>query len=374
MQRKFTTQILFLSCLFVSVSHLYSSPPIKPTRLDLLNDLKINEVLAKPLSDVNKDGTFDASQDEFIEIYNNGLLTLTIGSFKIEVDDVVRFSSGAINLDLLPGDRIVVFGGGNPDPSDFSCGVYTATDGLHLSDNSSKIELITPILSIEKVTDNFTYNSVIDDVSWARNPDGTGAFVRHNSIIRGARYSPCLLNDDPTLPVKWVSFDASAESNAVNLSWSTINDNNFDYFTIESSSDLSKWDAIARVDNSVTGSATDNGIQTYKYRDFPKQNKVYYRIRENSKGDLVSYSNIRRVEIQSINKTTFIYPNPVKDLIEVVTPDFITQKIIFNSNGDIINVDYTQSKNINVSQISSGLYYIKILTDKGSNVYKFLKL
>ena len=79
--------------------------------------LIINEYLADPPAgpsgDANGDGTTNATQDEFVELVNNGTSPLDISGFTISDAIQIRFTvpSGKI---IPPGESAVVFGGGTP--------------------------------------------------------------------------------------------------------------------------------------------------------------------------------------------------------------------------------------------------------------------
>ena len=83
-------------------------------------ELRIVEILADPppgeSGDANRDGIRDSKEDEFVEILNEGLGTVVLAGISLSDDDVpersrFRFPAGAA---LEPGERAVLFGGGNP--------------------------------------------------------------------------------------------------------------------------------------------------------------------------------------------------------------------------------------------------------------------
>lgn len=76
------------------------------------NELIINEILAAPSLDVNGDGVFQSSDDEFIEIVNVSGKELDISGLIISDKTKIRHTipSGTILQNLEP---LVIFGGGN---------------------------------------------------------------------------------------------------------------------------------------------------------------------------------------------------------------------------------------------------------------------
>jgi len=76
-------------------------------------------------------------------------------------------------------------------------------------------------------------------------------------------------------------------------------------------------------------------------------------------------------EIASIS----VYPNPTKDWIHFDSPTPLKQVLVFDSTGKLvknINVDFT-AKNLDLSEISKGIYTVKFISDNRSSVKKIIK-
>lgn len=64
-----------------------------------------------------------------------------------------------------------------------------------------------------------------------------------------------------------------------------------------------------------------------------------------------------------------LYPNPSNDYINIDSPDVIQEIIVYNVLGEeVLRSNHT--KQINVSALASGIYNIKIITDKGTAIQK----
>ena len=74
-----------------------------------------------------------------------------------------------------------------------------------------------------------------------------------------------------------------------------------------------------------------------------------------------------------LNTQIAIYPNPVNDVLKIAVPSNISLNnvTIFNALGQIVMTDFRQ--NINVSNLSNGMYLIKIQTSEGLIHKKFTK-
>lgn len=74
-----------------------------------------------------------------------------------------------------------------------------------------------------------------------------------------------------------------------------------------------------------------------------------------------------------------VYPNPVQDQLFLTWADIVTQnKIevgIYDINGkSVINKSYNQKPTeINVSQLSSGVYFLKVISGEQSQVKRIIK-
>ena len=78
------------------------------------------------------------------------------------------------------------------------------------------------------------------------------------------------------------------------------------------------------------------------------------------------------------NTTSFcIYPNPAKDEIHISSEERIEEVRIYNINGQQTTVNSQQTSStgmtINISNLNSGVYFIKINTEKGNIVKTFIK-
>lgn len=163
--------------------------------------LRINEICYDPSNsaldgDANGDGTYDQTQDEFIEFVNVGSTPLDISKYKI-YDHVLATGLKTLrhtvaNGIILPaGGAMVVFGGGTATGT-FG-GAYVAVDvgsaGLSLN-NSGESVILTDSSGV--VVDTIDTDALSDNPneSYTRNPDITGDFVQHNQATPNVLFSP----------------------------------------------------------------------------------------------------------------------------------------------------------------------------------------
>ena len=169
-------------------------------------DVLINEFLADPpdgtAGDANRDGTRDASQDEFIELVNTTTHDIDISGYHILTrgtgSDTLRHVFAAPTI-LRSCSAIVVFGGGNTsfNPNDPAFGgaqvVKASSGGLSLVNSAGAITVQDAANTIVNLV-TYGGSSGLDadnNQSLTRSPDITGNFAQHLAASGGARaFSP----------------------------------------------------------------------------------------------------------------------------------------------------------------------------------------
>lgn len=108
--------------------------------------------------------------------------------------------------------------------------------------------------------------------------------------------------------------------------------------------------------------------------------RVYYHVIPYQSGITGTYR--LNVEITASNEieeygeiTIQLYPNPASDYLYVTIPESMTvnQLDIFNMEGQLIKTVGGNVFSINISQLSKGMYFIRIHTEKEVVIRKFIK-
>lgn len=171
------------------------------------------------------------------------------------------------------------------------------------------------------------------------------------------------------VPVTLLSFNAANETNQVKLAWTTTNEINTAYFTIERSNNGITFNQLGNV---------NAGNNNYSFIDVNPINDInYYRLKIIDKDGSFTYSKIITIN-SKLKGSISIFPNPVTNDLTVT---HLTAKS--NSTVTITGVDGKQllsqklvsgttQSTIDVSKLNSGLY---ILTINNSDVHtiKFIK-
>lgn len=114
--------------------------------------------------------------------------------------------------------------------------------------------------------------------------------------------------DCTPLPIEIISFNAIANSNKVELSWTTATEVNNDYFSVERSKDGITFEELFKID----GAGTSTSVKNYFEIDFhPLEGVSYYRLKQTDFNGSSTYSNVAPVRYQPNGNFGFsLFPNP----------------------------------------------------------------
>lgn len=90
--------------------------------------------------------------------------------------------------------------------------------------------------------------------------------------------------------------------------------------------------------------------------------------------DTSACENVTGVGIKAISDImTNIYPNPVKDILNVVSKDPIEQAFIYNATGALVRTITTNLQTIPVSNLPQGMYILVLQSPNGIAQHRFVK-
>lgn len=171
------------------------------------------------------------------------------------------------------------------------------------------------------------------------------------------------------LPVTFLNFSASKQQQNVLLSWQTANEINNNYFSIERSSGTNF---------NELGKINANDKHAYSYIDFkPLQGTNFYRLKQVDKDGKFAYSQIASITFNGEN-IFVVYPNPVKDVLNIKGLDasmnyhLIVRDIRGNAVAET-NVHNISGYSWNIKNISTGFYYLEIISGNKTSTVKFVK-
>ena len=144
----------------------------------------ISEILADPpnelAGDANGDGARDSFADEFVELYNIGPDTLSLGGWKLGDDDAApsSFFQFPEGTHLAPGDYLVLFGGGPPTGFTVPAFADDGRIGDGLSNSGDTVLLFDTLGDTAAVVLGHDWPA---DRAVVRSAEGAGDFVAHDA-------------------------------------------------------------------------------------------------------------------------------------------------------------------------------------------------
>ena len=177
------------------------------------------------------------------------------------------------------------------------------------------------------------------------------------------------------LPISIINFFAKKEDQeTIQLSWKTLNELAGRTYEIEKSEDGNTFSVLA---SELSVTEGDDADYLYNYTiNKSDNNKIFFRIKMINSSDVISYSDIREVDLDNNTGNISLYPNPSSDFINVSfnQPQTSNWDInIYSSNGILIQNNY--ASNVNSFRIpfqhklASGSYIMQIVNKRTQQNY-----
>jgi hypothetical protein len=180
-----------------------------------------------------------------------------------------------------------------------------------------------------------------------------------------------------TLPVNFQSFYVTRQGSNTQLSWSTSEEVNNNYYAVEKSTDARIWKQVAV----VIGVGNSELVNKYGYTDKNiTEAVVYYRIRQVDRNGGAFYSAIRSLRNNETSQVTNIFASSYK----TITIDFnsdvkdnVSIQLINMSGQVIVRKDFNQASYrliLNAMSAGSGVYAVRVSDSKGWSEVKKIAL
>lgn len=167
-----------------------------------------------------------------------------------------------------------------------------------------------------------------------------------------------------TLPVEISAFYAAPSSRSVRLNWTTVLEENFDFFTLERAGTDLNFVAIS----TLQGNGFSTSPIDYQFEDRnPLPGVNYYRLKATDLDGFVEYHRIISVQFSSVASTQ-IYPNPVSDYSFSVEGN-ATQLRVVNLMGHVVMSELISAGTRKVtlpSQVKAGTYIALLMYSDGT--------
>jgi len=199
---------------------------------------------------------------------------------------------------------------------------------------------------------------------------GVFEFAGVTEIEDNLRFTIGFIDQSP-LPVEYSNVSIQRMAGANVISWTTSEEVNNNYFTIERSQNARNWVEVANI---LSKSGRNQGLLDYEFSDLIHNRKqFFYRIKQTDFNGNFTYSKILTIEADLKNKDILIFPNPVTDFlnIEGAKDDFIIYDISSRPIFTHTNLRDRGIVGIDLSELEAGIYYIRF---KNGQSFSFLKI
>lgn len=177
------------------------------------------------------------------------------------------------------------------------------------------------------------------------------------------------------LPVQLISFTGSHINNSNRIEWTTAQEINNAYFTLEKSVDGIRFKQLAI----IPGAGNSNRQLQYSFEDLSPYNGItYYRLIQTNSDGSHKYSGVIAVSFNNnADRLVALYPNPSTGKISfkyTASEKQVLQFQLINSAGMIIKKGEQAALkgdniiNFPVTNLSSGIYVIRVFNAKGNSL------
>lgn len=208
-----------------------------------------------------------------------------------------------------------------PAPPIFSGGVTSLQTGDSLLLSISIPSGFTNVWSVGSTSSSIYVNSA-----------GTYSVAVTNNLGCTATSFITVTLSNP-LPVELLSFEGIVSENGIQLFWTTASEISNDYFIVQRSSDLEKWNSLSRIE----GNGTCSNLSQYNYYDSaPAEGRNYYMLKQVDFDGGYGFSPVillNYVDEKQANSNMHIFPNPAAaGYVKLIV------SLPGNSEGDLVSI------------------------------------
>lgn len=180
-----------------------------------------------------------------------------------------------------------------------------------------------------------------------------------------------------TLPIELLSFQAVPYQQGFDLRWITATEINNEFFSLERSADGFSWELISNIPGA--GNSKEQ-LRYAHFDDQPLSGRSYYRLKQTDYDGTFAYSDMVTVyKAESNLDAITIFPNPAKDVVNITYHEDIganLQLSLRNMMGQEIpiapNGTHLSTQSIDLSALSSGIYFLTFSTGNDRVVHKLV--
>jgi len=253
--------------------------------------------------------------------------------------------------------------------SSFTIGTNTANVGN--PEPAVALNGITALQNIPSGT-TVTFRAVMwgaaqDAGTWYLNA-GSGATAGSTFAVNGTIASTPLSLD-------LANFKGQSENNVNQLDWITVNEKNVSRFELQRGIDGMHFEKIAVLNATGNDKTASNH---YTYSDVKAAVIAYYRLLMINTDGTATYSNVVMLRNDDKKQNVRIYPNPASTTLSIEGLNNVSTYSITDVSGrsivpgTLINAEGTTTS-INVSNLSQGVYFLRLVSDENKQTIRFIK-
>lgn len=250
-------------------------------------------------------------------------------------------------------------------------GVSYSTDG------STFTSIGSPSISTGSGT---TQNYVSYSLTLNSPPSGIVAFKFENTVgseqFRLDAFEIVGMGTDCLLPVELSNISIQAKNNAAELTWTTAQEINNDYFAVQHSTDAREFTTIGEV--AGAGNSSESLDYSFVHKT-PAQGMNYYRLQQFDFDGHSTYHEVLSVNFDRKGEVS-IYPNPAKENITVaLKKEFANNGIVevISQTGKVVVTQalaaQTIAQSINTADLAAGIYFVRIINGNEVITKRFVK-
>jgi hypothetical protein len=164
------------------------------------------------------------------------------------------------------------------------------------------------------------------------------------------------------LPVTFIRYDVQAQGNTAMIQWTTAEEQNSRDFTVERSADGNRYAAIG----SVAAAGNSNVPQTYSFTDdAPLSGKNYYRLKQSDLDGQFIYTGVKLLDFAGGSKLIW-YLSGGRGVEVRLGNGGNEYYFLVDMNGRVLRKGRLSAGAVTLSQLTSGLYTVKVWTASGT--------
>jgi hypothetical protein len=207
---------------------------------------------------------------------------------------------------------------------------------------------------------------------------GVYIYVASYTNACGTFYDTVFVTASATVPVTLTLFTGKANNKNADLMWQTASEKNAHLFEVHASVDGEIFKQVG----SIKANGNTNVTSTYNFTDvnaLANNNKVYYKLKSVDVDGSFEWSNIVIVSAKEANNNSIdIYPNPFNTNVTLSLVDNTpaTIEVVSMQGVSVYNATANSNNmfvNINLTQLTSGVYFIKVTQNGNTTVQKLVK-